>query len=310
MNIDKLEDILDGIKIQTIYPDNSSLPLYDAMKGANGFRVDVSNEGFIQLVDCMPRLVPEGRTVECAIVRAARVSYGQGLKTPEEDKRLIRYLMLNEHTSPFEMVEFTFLVVLPIFVARQWIRHRTANVNEYSGRYSIVKDKFFRPPSEDVCQQSIVNKQGRSTTVDEDTTKEFFEYLDKAESLHDNYKDMIDKGVSRETARIGLPLCTMTEMYWKCDLHNILRFLALRMDSHAQKEIRDYANAMFVLIRPLVPTVCECFLNYTLGSIKLNANEIKSIQNNTLELEDSSKREQQEFIDKLNKLKLLLPKQI
>lgn len=305
MDINVLEDELKEIKIQSIKPDpSSSIPLYDVMDGMSGFKVDISEHGFIQLVDCMPRLVPIGRTMESAIVRAARVSYGQGLKTIEEDNGLIKYLMRHEHTTPFEMVEFCFLVVMPVFVARQWIRHRTANVNEYSARYSVVKDCFFRPTIGDICSQSSSNKQGRSDQcVDSVTAEEFLNYLDKAESLHHDYKDMIDKGVSRETARIGLPLTMMTEMYWKCDLHNILRFLSLRMDSHAQKEIRDYANAMFVLIRQFVPTVCNSFLNYTLGSISLSFNEISAIQNNSFELGSNNKREQVEFIEKLKKIK-------
>lgn len=295
-------DELDNIKIQIIKQDNTSIGLYDVMDGMDGFKVDVGNVGFIKLVDCMPRLAPKGRTMEYRIVQAARTSYGQGLKRPSEDISLIKYLYNHQHTTPFEMIEFMFHISMPIFVARQWIRHRTANVNEYSARYSVVKDQFFRPSIDSLRFQSTTNKQGRSDVLlDGDTAEDFLHYLDTAESLYLEYKDLIDKGVSREIARIGLPLSTMTEMYWKCDLHNIIRFLKLRMDSHAQKEIRDYANAMFVIIKQFVPVVCECMLK-ELGSVTFNSDEVESIKNGSYLLTNSSEREQKEFIEKLEKL--------
>lgn len=301
-----LEEELNKIQIQTVRYDDNSVEQYDVMDGMKGFKVNVGNVGFIELVDCMPRLAPKGRTMEYRIVQAARTSYGQGLKTVSEDIGLIRYLHRHKHTTPFEMIEFMFHVKLPIFVARQWIRHRTANVNEYSARYSIVKEQFFRPSIDSLCSQSSTNKQGRSDElVDIGTAEEFLQYLDKAESLYNDYMNMVNKGVSREIAREGLPLTTMTEMYWKCDLHNIVRFLQLRMDSHAQKEIRDYANAMFVIIRQFVPIVCGCMLK-EIGSVTFNTDEIEAIKNGSYILGDSnsSKREQTEFIEKLEKLKI------
>ena len=171
-----------------------------------------------------------------------------------EDRGLIRYLARHRHTTPFEMVEFKFHHVMPIFVARQWIRHRTANVNEYSARYSVVKDRFYRPSLERVRQQSKTNRQGGDEPVDvADRRRVHATTSTSVEAHYADYQKMLDKGVARELARIGLPVNVYTEWYWKIDLHNLLHFLSLRMDPHAQQEIRDYANAMFALIQPIVP---------------------------------------------------------
>ena len=257
-------------------------PLVDLMGGAARHRIGLHEHGFIALVDAMPRLVQEGQTADAAVVQAARVSYGAGTKRVNEDRGLIRYLMRHRHTTPFEMVEFKFHVSMPIFIARQWIRHRTANVNEYSARYSILQDRFYRPTLESVRKQSTTNRQGGDETfltghaegagadggeqapdpAGVQTAEDFLAYLDRVEAMYSEYSDLTERGVSRELARIGLPVSTYTEWYWKCDLHNILRFLSLRMDPHAQTEIRDYAQAMHDLLEPLAPVTMEAFRDY------------------------------------------------
>ncbi|MFM9996149.1 MAG: FAD-dependent thymidylate synthase, partial [Phycisphaerales bacterium] len=230
-------------------------PLVDVMGGCSRHEVKIHDHGFVALTDAMPRLVPRGQTADAAIVQAARVSYGQGTKKVNEDRGLIRYLLRHRHTTPFEMVEFKFHHVMPIFVARQWIRHRTANVNEYSARYSVVKDRFYRPSVEGVRQQSKTNRQGGEGPADVSTAEDFLRYLEETErAQYAGYEKALEGGIARELARIGLPLSVYTEWYWKIDLHNLLHFLSLRMDPHAQQEIRDYANAMFALIQPIVPT--------------------------------------------------------
>eukprot|EP01027_Heterolobosea_sp_BB2_P008462 GEZU01012557.1.p1 GENE.GEZU01012557.1~~GEZU01012557.1.p1 ORF type:complete len:252 (-),score=83.87 GEZU01012557.1:203-958(-) len=206
--------------------------------------------------------------------------------------------MRHRHSTPFEMVEFKFHCVMPIFVARQWIRHRTANVNEYSARYSIVPDRFYRPDRENIAKQSTANRQGGSDQVDSMTADEFLAYLDKVESLYKDYDSLVKKGVSREQARMGLPVNVYTEWYWKCDLHNIFHFLALRMDSHAQKEIRDYALAMYALIKPIVPIACEAFEDYRLHGMHLTRLEIEAIRNNSDKINSTNSREQSEWEQK------------
>lgn len=275
----------------------------DVMEGSARWEVKVQDHGLVALVDVMPRLVPSGKTADFAIVQAARVSYGQGTKQVNEDKGLIRYLARHRHTTPFEMVEFKFHHVMPIFVARQWIRHRTANVNEYSARYSVVRDRFYHPSINNVRKQSTINRQGGDEPIDEATAKEFCDYLDRVESHYADYQKLMDKGVARELARIGLPVNVYTEWYWKIDLHNLFHFLSLRMDAHAQQEIRDYANAMFALIRPIVPIAAEAFLDYQLGSMHLTRLEIEAIRNGA-PLATENKRENAEWEEKRTKLGL------
>ncbi len=266
------------------------------MGGALRHEVRIHKHGFIALLDSMPRLVPQGQTADAAIVQAARVSYGHGTKKVNEDKGLIRYLLRHRHTTPFEMVEFKFHVAMPMFIARQWIRHRTANVNEYSGRYSIVPDQFYRPTVDEVRKQSKSNRQGGEETFvgsqaakqrDSETggtqeglktAEEFVKYLEEAEALYGKYSKLTEAGVSREMARIGLPVSVYTQWYWKCDLHNILRFLSLRMDSHAQKEIRDYAEAMYALLQPIVPITMEAWRDYELEALHLTRLEVEAIK--------------------------------
>ncbi|MDX2146558.1 MAG: FAD-dependent thymidylate synthase [Planctomycetota bacterium] len=290
-------------------------PMRDVMEGAARWEVKVHDHGFLALVDVMPRLVPEGQTADCAIVQAARVSYGAGTKKVNEDRGLIRYLLRHRHTTPFEMVEFKFHVAMPIFVARQWIRHRTANVNEYSGRYSIMPDTFYKPTVDAVRKQSASNRQGGSdllgagtvAAADEIKTAEaFIEFLEKAEGLYEPYRELLEKGVSRELARIALPVSLYTQWYWKCDLHNLLRFLSLRLDAHAQLEIRDYAQAMLQLVTPIVPTTLEAWMDYDFGGVSLSRLEVEALQRLSRgeagELDSENKRERDEWIAKLEKL--------
>jgi thymidylate synthase (FAD) len=252
--------------------------LVDIMSGSARWEIKVHDHGLVALCDVMPRLVPAGKTADFAIVQAARVSYGQGTKQVNEDRGLIRYLARHHHTTPFEMVEFKFHHVMPIFVARQWIRHRTANVNEYSARYSVVQDRFYKPTIQNVRKQSLQNRQGGDEAIDEMTAREFCEYLDRAASIYEEYEKHLEKGVSRELARMALPVNVYTEWYWKCDLHNVLHFLSLRMDAHAQQEIRDYATAMFALIQPIVPIAAEAFLDYQLGAVHLSRLEVEALK--------------------------------
>lgn len=258
--------------------------LTDVMAGAIRREIRVHDHGFVALVDAMPRLVPTGQTADQAIVQAARVSYGVGTKKVNEDRGLIRYLLRHRHTTPFEMVEFKFHVAMPIFVARQWIRHRTANVNEYSARYSVLPDRFYAPPVDEVRKQSASNRQGGEAHFDPSnaeelrTAEDFLAYLDAVEDKYSTYEQLLEKGVSRELARIGLPVSMYTEWYWKCDLHNTLRFLSLRLDEHAQREIRDYARAMAALIEPIVPVTMEAWRDYELEAMHLTRLEIEAIR--------------------------------
>jgi thymidylate synthase (FAD) len=260
-------------EIRRVEPERA---LRDVMDGAARWEIRVHEHGLIALVDVMPRLVPEEGTADFAIVQAARVSYGLGTKRKQDDRALIRYLMRHRHTSPFEMVEFKFHCVLPIFVARQWIRHRTANVNEYSGRYSVMPGRFYTP--EQVRGQSERNRQSSEGAVDELTARDFYHYLERSIQQYDEYEKLVERGVARELARIGLPLNLYTEWYWKCDLHNILHFLELRLDRAAQEEIRAYAQAMLQLIQPIVPVTCEAFVDYRLESITLSRLELESLR--------------------------------
>ena len=276
---------------------------YDVMGGAARWETKVHDHGLVALVDVLPRLAPVGKTADFAIVQAARVSYGEGTKQVNEDRGLIRYLARHRHTTPFEMVEFKFHHVMPIFIARQWIRHRTANVNEYSARYSVVKDRFYRPDIDNVRKQSIANRQGGEEPIDALTAQEFLDYLAKVETAYQDYEKLMEKGVARELARIGLPVNVYTEWYWKIDLHNLFHFLSLRMDDHAQQEIRDYATAMFKLIEPIVPIAAEAFLDYNLGAMHLTRLEIEAIRTGQ-PLNSQNKRETAEWEEKKKKLGL------
>jgi thymidylate synthase (FAD) len=226
--------------------------VYDVMGGSARWEVKVHDHGLVALIDVMPRMVPAGKTADFAIVQAARVSYGQGTKQVNEDRGLIRYLARHRHTTPFEMIEFKFHHVMPIFVARQWIRHRTANVNEYSARYSVVRDRFYHPSVENVRKQSTANRQGGDEPIDTGTAQEFLSWLQKA---------------------------------------------------HAQQEIRDYATAMFALVRPIVPNAAEAFLDYQLGAMHLTRLEIEAIRSGK-PLASENKRENAEWEGKKQRLGL------
>ena len=278
-------------------------PMTDVMGGSGRWEIKVHDHGLVALLDVMPRLVPAGKTADFAIVQAARVSYGAGTKQVNEDRGLIRYLARHRHSTPLEMVEFKFHHVMPIFIARQWIRHRTASVNEYSGRYSVITDRFYRPSLANVRKQSASNRQGGEEPIDPMTAQQFLDYLDRAQGQYAEYERLMAAGVSRELARIALPLSTYTEWYWKCDLHNVLRFLSLRMDAHAQQEIRDYATAMYELIRPIVPLACEAFADYDLGGMHLTRLEVEAMRAGQ-PLASENKREQAEWAAKRAKLGL------
>jgi len=266
----------------------------------------VLDRGFIRLVDYMGS--------DAAIVQAARVSYGKGTKKVSEDRGLIRYLMRNRHTSPFEMVEFKFHVKLPIFVARQWIRHRTANVNEYSGRYSVMKEEFYVPADEDIRFQSTVNKQGRSDDeVPDDLKRKLVDTLNASQQqAYGQYSEFVEAGLAREIARINLPLSLYTEWYWKIDLHNLFHFLRLRLDKHAQKEIRDYAEIMAMMVRTVCPMAYEAFEDYSLKSAFFSGPELAVLKDaiaaikldaDALVKAGLSKREAGELIAKLQRLR-------
>ena len=281
-----------GLEVRDVQPDGG---LVDLMGGAQRREIRVHQHGLVALVDVMPRLAPEGQTADSAIVQAARVSYGAGTKKITEDRGLIRYLMRHRHTTPLEMVEFKFHVALPIFVARQWIRHRTANVNEYSGRYSIMPDRFYTPDRGAVRAQSTINRQGRDEPIDDETADRFVAYLEKAASLHAEYLELTERGLARELARIGLPQSVYTEWYWKIDLHNLLNFLSLRLDAHAQQEIRDYAEAMLALVEPIAPLTVEAFRDYRLGALSLTRLEVEAIREGRAEIDSTNSREQREW---------------
>lgn len=210
------------------------------------------------------------------VVASARVSYGSGTKSFREDRRLIRYLMKHGHTSPFEQVVLTFHIKLPIFVARQWVRHRTARLNEVSGRYSVLKEEFYVPDSSVVRTQSTTNKQGRasSTLSDLQTNKWLNQVVSDQDHLYDSYESALHLNVARELARINLPLSTYTEWYWQIDLHNLFHFLKLRLDSHAQLEIRSYSEVMASITKAVAPVSFEAFEEFVAGAVMVPASAL------------------------------------
>lgn len=263
------------------------------------------NAGFVRLVDYMGG--------DESIVQAARVSYGKGTKTVNEDRGLVRYLMRHMHTTPFEMVELKFHVKLPIFVARQWIRHRTANVNEYSGRYSVMKDEFYVPEPQAIHRQSRRNKQGREEEeVPVELRGRVLDILVSAQQqTYKEYSEMIDDDIARELARIHLPLSLYTEWYWKIDLHNLFHFLHLRMDPHAQQEIRVYGEAIAEITKKVAPVAWEAFEDYILEAETFSRLELgvlsekldsSGITTEFLETKGIKGREAEEFLEKLKKM--------
>jgi thymidylate synthase (FAD) len=233
----------------------------------------ILDHGFVRVIDYMGD--------DAAIVQAARVSYGRGTKRVQEDAGLIRYLMRHRHTTPFEMCEIKFHVKLPIFVSRQWIRHRTASVNEYSARYSILDKEFYIPAPEQLAAQSTINRQGRGDVLEGKEAAEVLHLLrSDAERTYANYALMLNegetadparRGLARELARMNLTLNTYTQWYWKTNLHNLFHFLSLRADAHAQYEIRVYADEMMRMTEAWVPIAAAAFRDYRLGAVTLSA---------------------------------------
>jgi len=218
---------------------------------------------------------------DARIVQAARVSYGEGTKSVREDSGLIDYLLRHEHTSPFEQVVLTFHLKMPIFVARQWIRHRTARLNEISGRYSIMSEECYLPDSEDIAFQSTDNRQGRmEEPAPLEVRTRIREHLQmQQETAYKEYRNLIDTRLARELARINLPLSAYTELYWQIDLHNLFHFLKLRCDGHAQKEIRDYAFVLLDICRKVVPLATRSFENHILTGVRLSGAELEAVRN-------------------------------
>lgn len=230
----------------------------------------VLDHGFVRLVDHMPR-----EDLDLSIVQAARVSYGDGTKTSRGEKGLIRYLMRHWHTTPFEMVEFKFHIKMPIYIARQHMRHRTASINEMSARYSVVPREYYVP---DVLRgQATVNHQG-SEGVSEANVSDMKGQIEKSFEVYDA---LLEDGCCREQARGTLPQSTYTEFYWKINLHNLMHYLQLRMDAHAQQEIRAYAEAIFKLVEPLVPLTMQAFKDFRVNAVYLSGPEIEALKNGT-----------------------------
>ena len=264
----------------------------------------VLDHGFVRVVDYMGD--------DNAICQAARVSYGKGTKSVQNDEGLIRYLMRHWHSTPFEMCEIKLHVKLPVFVARQWIRHRTANVNEYSARYSILDREFYIPAPEHVAAQSVINNQGRGEALTGDEAARVLDILksDSARS-YDHYEEMINQdgqqGLARELARMNLPANIYTQWYWKVDLHNLLHFLRLRADAHAQYEIRVYAEAICKIVADWVPFAYAAFEDYRLGGASLSATALGCVrrmldgEDVTQESSGMSKGEWREFMAALGR---------
>ena len=232
----------------------------------------VLDKGFVRLVDYFGG--------DQRIVQSARVSYGEGTKSVSQDGALIDYLLRHQHTSPFEQVVMTFHVKMPIFVARQWVRHRTGRMNEVSGRYSIMKDEFYVPAEDKVSPQSTDNKQGRATEAfDKETADKIIAQLEEGQkAAYESYNELIDSGLAREIARINLPLSLYTEFYWEMDLHNLFHFLKLRLDSHAQYEIRVYAQVILEMCRKVAPMATESFINHMNEGVSFSGEEMRALR--------------------------------
>ena len=271
----------------------------------------ILDHGFIRVIDYMGD--------DTSIVQAARVSYGKGTKKVNTDAGLIKYLMRHWHSTPFEMCEIKYHIKLPIFIARQWIRHRTANVNEYSARYSILDKEFYLPSKENLAAQSTNNRQGRGEVISGEQAKEVLNLLKgDAERTYDNYETMLNErydgsiidekksGLARELARMNLTLNTYTQWYWKTDLLNLMNFLRLRADHHAQYEIRAYADVMLDTLKRWVPITYEAFMDYRVGGTEISSKGkavIKKLikgENISIDETDLSKREWNELMNAFN----------
>ncbi len=261
--------------------------------------IPVLDHGFVRVVDYMGD--------DGAIVQAARVSYGRGTKAANEDRGLIRYLMRHWHSTPFEMCEIKLHVKLPVFVARQWIRHRTASVNEVSARYSILDREFYIPAREALAAQSAVNNQGRGEVLNDDEAARVLDWLrEDATQAYDHYEAMISQegqqGLARELARMNLPMNVYTQWYWKTNLHNLFNFIRLRADPHAQYEIRVYADAIAAIVADWVPFAWRAFEDFRMGGVSLSAKGVEIIKRRlagevvTEETSGMSKGEWREFM--------------
>jgi thymidylate synthase (FAD) len=279
--------------------------------------IPVLDHGFIRVIDYMGD--------DSSIVQSARVSYGKGTKKVSTDEGLIRYLMRHWHSTPFEMCEIKYHIKLPIFIARQWIRHRTANVNEYSARYSILDKEFYIPAKEQLSAQATNNRQGRGELITGQQADEVLKILkDDAVRTYDNYEKMLNErfdgtiidekksGLARELARMNLTLNSYTQWYWKTDLLNLMNFLFLRGDSHAQYEIRVYAEKMLETVKKWVPITHAAFLDYRVGAAHLSSKGLKIVKSmingNKISYEDSelSKREWNELMEVIDKKNLII----
>ncbi|MXV36559.1 MULTISPECIES: FAD-dependent thymidylate synthase [unclassified Saccharibacter] len=262
------------ITAQRHAPAQTMRPTVPAMEALLFEPFELLDHGFLRVVDYMGD--------DSAVVQAARVSYGKGTRRTSEDAGLIRYLMRHRHSTPFEMCEIKFHVKLPLFVARQWIRHRMANVNEYSARYSVLDKEFYLPAAEQIAAQSRSNKQGRGDALSAEAAQEVLSILQRdALQCYDDYEQMLDPegmGVARELARVNLTLNTYTQWYWKIDLHNLMHFLALRSDPHAQYEIRVYAQKMLEIVKAWVPHTAAAFEEYRLGAHSFSAGMLKVLR--------------------------------
>jgi thymidylate synthase (FAD) len=267
-------------KLETFSTRRATVPALEAVLYEP---LPVLDHGFVRVIDYMGD--------DGAIVQAARVSYGKGTKKTREDEGLIRYLMRHRHTTPFEMCEIKFHVKLPIFVARQWIRHRMASVNEYSARYSIMDREFYLPKPDQLAAQSVQNRQGRGDVLTGEEAARVMQLLrDDATHAYDHYEEMLNErqdgsqidtdrtGLARELARMNLPLSYYTQWYWKIDLHNLFHFLAVRADSHAQYEIRVYAEIMLDLVSKWVPLAYAAFMDYRVGGAEISAKGLSVIR--------------------------------
>ncbi len=302
-------DEIEGQRAETAATRRATVP---ALEEILYQPLEVLDHGFVRVVDYMGD--------DAAIVQAARVSYGKGTKQVRQDAGLINYLMRHRHTTPFEMCEIKYHVKLPIFVARQWIRHRTANVNEYSARYSVLDREFYIPAPAQLAAQAASNRQGRGDVLEGEEAAEVLDLLKAdAERCYASYERMLNEredgsridperqGLARELARMNLPLNIYTQWYWKIDLHNLLHFVSLRADPHAQYEIRVYAEALLETLRRWVPAACEAFENHVMGGAQVSAGGLRAIRRmldgETVAQEDSglSAREWRELMATLER---------
>ena len=307
-----VEDMSEEPQRIAVYEEFKTLrPVSEGAEYWLGRPIECLDHGFVYLVDYMGN--------DDSVVQAARVSYGQGTTKVTTARGLIRYLRRHMHTTPFEMVEFKFHCKMPIFVARQWIRHRTASVNEYSGRYSIMSNEFYLPDGSVVSKQAKGNRQGRGEELSPEKKERVLELLQQDyERTYDHYQEFIgeDFDLARELARIGLSLANYTEWYWKIDLHNLMHFLTLRMDSHAQYEIQVFANAMAQVVKDALPICYLAFEDYQLNATRISGPEKELIKahkwpksrQEALDLafeRFENQRESDEFVDKIAELGMI-----